>query len=239
MEGHLSLIKSGKEHEEKRIFPRFPFSYLIFKPSSKEGLSFLIRDISFSGMQLGLKSGEHFYKSGETIEGQVHWKGRSLEIKAQVVWVKDLRLGVRFVQSDEFDKEIHDFLSIDKVVEEMRAIHENPVGVEVPSNLRVWLKADGPFELFVWTHSDGEVSRFQLLMMDQFVEYEDGKGLQSGKVLRIRDRETPLFSEDEFIFSMDSEFDADKHQLGKELINKISDDLLSPEIRNFLIRKLG
>ena len=81
MERHLNLIKTDFEQTEKRIFPRFPFSYLTFK-SSNDGANkhvFEIKDISYTGMQLCLKDGGHDFTPGNTIGGTVHWQKAALD----------------------------------------------------------------------------------------------------------------------------------------------------------------
>jgi hypothetical protein len=187
MQGHLSLIKTGTQDLEKRVFPRFPFSYLLFKVSNGDKHAFEVKDISYSGMQLCLKDGGHPYKSGEVISGSLHWRGKLLQVEGPVQWVKGQRLGVAFNESKDFDDEIKNFLSVKNIVASMKALHNADMELEMPGDLKFWLQADGPVEIFVWQHSGGNIAKFQMIMMDSFVEYQDGKGLRSGRILTKRD----------------------------------------------------
>lgn len=91
----------------------------------------------------------------------------------------------------------------------MRPIHNSGLEMEMPSNLKYWLRADGPAEIFVWHHNDGEVSRFQVILLDRFLEWEDGKGLKTGEVMGKKDLDTPLVQEDEFLFRFNDQIDED------------------------------
>lgn len=238
MENHLSLIKTGYQEIEKRVFPRFPFNYLTFKGQNGQERVFAVKDISFTGMQLGLKDGGHPYKVGQAIVGELHWRGAILNLEAEVKWVHGQRLGLKFQEGEKFEGEIKDFLSIENIVKGMRALHNSTMDLDLPSDLRYWLQADGPVEVFVWCHNDGEISRFQLVMMESFVEYQDGKGLKSGRVLTKRDLDTPLVQEDEFVFEMDETLDEERLSFAKSIIKEIPAEYLPSEVFDFLRLKL-
>ncbi len=238
MENRLSLIKTDYKETEKRIFPRFPFSYLTFKGEQSGSKTFEVKDISFTGMQLSLRDGGHEYTNGQEIEGDLHWKSAQLKVKGQVQWVKGARLGVHFNEDKNMSQEIRQFLSIDNIMKSMKALHLSTLDVELPQNLDAWLQADGPVEVFIWNHSDSEVAQFQIIMLDSFVEYEDGKGLRSGSVMTKRDLDTPLVKEDEFVFQIDDSLDNEKLNFAQEIINAVPEHFLTDAARTFLKMKL-
>lgn len=240
MQRHLNLIKTDFEQTEKRIFPRFPFSYLTFK-SSNEGANkhvFEIKDISYTGMQLGLKDGGHDFKPGTDISGTVHWQKAALDTLGTVKWVSGSRIGVAFSDENGFEKSVKDFLSIENMVASLRPIHDISIGLEVPANLKYWLRADGPFEVFVWRHNDGELSRFQILMMEHFVEWEDGVGVKTGRIVSKRDLDTPLITEDELVFSVDESVNSEVIGMAQEVLENIGPKFLPIEANEFLRMKL-
>lgn len=238
MERHLNLIKSQEPETEKRVFPRFPFSYLTFKPAGAQ-FTFQVLDISFTGMQLCLKNGGHPYNVNEKLEGQVHWRGKSLDVEAEIKWSQGQRLGLAFDQSQDFENDVRSFLAIDQIAKSMRPLHEKQMDLELPSNLKYWLQADGPVEVFIWRHQDGEASRIHLILLDQFVEWEDGHGLKTGRIITKRDMDTPLFNEDEFIFSLDEHVDPEKLAFAKDLVAHLNERHLPVEALDFLKLKLG
>lgn len=238
MERHLNLIKSREAETEKRVFPRFPFSYLTFKADGS-GTTFQVLDISFTGMQLCLKNGGHPYSINEKLVGQVHWRGKVLSIGAEVKWSQGQRLGVAFDQSQDFKKAVRSFLAIDQVAKSMRPLHQKQMDLELPSNLKYWLQSDGPVEVFIWRHQDGETSRIHLILLDQFVEWEDGHGLRTGQIITKRDMDTPLFNEDEFIFALDEQVDTEKLAFAQDLVLHLNEAHLPPEALDFLKLKLG
>ncbi len=239
MENHLSLINTGYKDIEKRVFPRFPFSYLTFKAQNGMERVFAVKDISYTGMQLSLKDGGHPYKSGQEVDGVLHWRGASLELSAEVKWVHGPRLGVEFNAGKHFENQIKEFLSFDNIIRGMRALHKTQMELDLPSDLSYWLQADGPVEVFVWCHKDGEISRFQMIMMESFVEYQDGKGLKSGRVLTKRDLDTPLVQEDEFVFEMDERICDERLAFAREITKRIPSDYLPVQVTDFLRLKLG
>lgn len=236
---HLSLVKSSSEVLEKRTFPRFPFSFLIFKAShNEEKRVFAVRDINYGGMQLALKNGGHEYKVGDILKGELNWKKVSTTVEGKVVWVKGERLGVSFDES-KTQKDLKEFLCVDNIVASFRPLHKEELGIDLPSNLMCWLQADDPMEIFVWRHTDGEISGFHIILMDTFIEYVDGKGLRSGVIPASRDVETPLSSEEEFEFLIDEKLDQEKLNFAKEIIKRIPEDFCTDKTKEFLALKVG
>ena len=241
MESHLNLIKTNYQEVEKRIFPRFPFSFLTFKENSEgkeDSPVFQVVNISRTGMQLSLKDGGHTYRVGEKLSGELHWRKARLNLEADVKWVKGARLGLEFRQNEGFEEQLTDFLSIENIVAGMRPVHESGLDLDIPNNLKYWLRADGPFEVFVWRHRDNELSRFQVILMDHFVEWQDGRGLKTGEVLNQRDLDSPLHPEDEFLFQFDESVDQNKVDFAQSVVNHLPQDYLPVDVMDFLQLKL-
>jgi hypothetical protein len=236
---HLNLVKSDFEQLEKITLPRFPFCYLTFKCSKNTKQVFEVKDISNSGMQLSLKDGEHSLAEDENIHGYLHWAGRELEVNGNIKWKTDMRLGVEFSSQATSREDVTNFLDLETIAKQLKPVHKVDYGVDLPAKLKYWLRADGPVELFVWQHADGELSKFQILIMENFVEWEDGHGLKTARVISKRDIDTPLITEDEFVFKIDEVIDDLKIQNSKSLIKSVNDDLLSHSALDFIKMKLG
>lgn len=241
MERHLSLIKTDYQELEKRVFPRFPFGLMIFKEgdSSDNKMVFEVKDISLSGMQLSFKDGTHEYSQGHTISGNLQWRGSSLSVKGKVQWVRGSSIGLSFDSSISFEEKMRSFLSYDNIVSHIKPLHKNVMGLELPNNLKFWLKADGVLEIFVWEHTSSGISRFQILFMEHFIEWEEGVGLRTGRIMTQRDLETPLALEDEFVFQIDEGAIESKIEMALGVVRKITDEQLPLDAREFLIYKLG
>ncbi len=239
MERNFNLIKNEFGHHEKRVLPRFPFCYLTFKATSGDGSrAFEVKDISHTGMQLALRDGKHNFISGTELEGILHWHGDRLVVKGSVKWVTPLRLGLEFTHSENSLTAISAFLSTEKIASSLRAIHDTDMEIEVPNSLKYWLRADGPMEFFIWQHDDGEISNFQVLLMEKFVEWKDGVGLRTGRVISKRDVDTPLVTEDEFVFQINQDIGQEEIDFALEVIDKMNVELLSSEIIDFIKMKL-
>ncbi|MFW5887621.1 MAG: PilZ domain-containing protein [Bacteriovoracia bacterium] len=240
MERSFSLIKNEFGHHEKKILPRFPFCYLVFKSNGDSPVRFFeIKDISLSGMQLALKDGEHNLKENDQIEGFIHWHGKELSAEGRVKWTTDKRLGLAFAGGEQFNNKIETFLSPAQIATNLRTVDASKLQLETPANLRYWLSADGPMEFFVWQHSDGEISRFQILLMEKYIEWEDGQGLRTGRVLSKRDVDTPLLTEDEFVFQIDENVSEEKINFALQVIDHLKEDLISDDVIAFFKRKMG
>jgi len=238
MERKFDLIKNDIQEHQKRVLPRFPYSYLTFKCTSRDlDHAFEVADISTTGMQLALKEGEHDFSAGNKIEGNLHWQGSKIAIRGLVKWTRLKRLGVEFSLSNDFSREMRSFLSLSSIASHIKPLHKSEL--ERPRGLKIWLQADGPVEIFAWCHSNGEFEKIQFIIMQNFIEWVDGKGLSTARVLTKRDLDTPLLNEDEFVFLMDQNVNPERLNMANQLLSYLSSDLLDPAVRDFLKLKLG
>lgn len=231
----MKLIKT-ENHEEKRVLPRFPYCFLTFK--GKDSHVFEVVDISHDGMQVALKDGGHEYLEGENLSGNIHWKGESLEVTGVVKWINGPKVGVRFSAEQSFKNKIEAFLSTENIIKGIIPLHGGRLDLEIPSNLRYWLRADGPVELFVWQHNDGELSKFQMIVMKDFVEWQDGVGVKTGVVKSHRDVLMSMSTEDEFTFQFDDHVDTSKMKKILEIVEQIPEKYLPAQAREFVSFKL-
>lgn len=235
----FNLIKNIDAEVEKRILPRFPLTLMTFKADQFQEHAFEVRDISFSGMQIALKTESHGQTIGDQITGILTWAGQKLKLKGTIRWCDRKRIGVMFDSTNGLVGEVKKFLSTDILASRMRPIHHGTFDFEFPSNLKYWLKSDGPAELFVWQHRDGELSRFHFLLMDKLIEWEDGVGLRTGKVIKQMDTDTPLGYQEEVNFNVDPVPCVDSLQMAKAIIQKIPETALPKNTAEFLSIKMG
>lgn len=238
MERRFNLIKSDFEKHEKRVLPRFPFCYLTFK-SDETSRVFEVKDISLTGMQLSLKDDAHQFEADKNLKGSIHWMGKTLEVAGTIKWHTDSRVGVEFQKKRDVLEKVQSFLSMQEIVKNLKPLHKVDAGLEIPNRLKYWLRSDGPVELFVWQHSDGEIARFQVMFFEVFVEWEDGAGLKTGRTLSKRNVDSPLVSEDEWFFHIDTDVEIEKLKKVQELLKAIPNDLLPTEVCNLLHRQLS
>jgi hypothetical protein len=238
MERRFNLIKSDFEKHEKRILPRFPFCYLTFK-SDDTARVYEIKDISHTGMQLSLKNDEEGFKEESLLKGHIHWLGKNLDVSGTVKWHTQNRLGVEFAKKRDVLEKVQNFLEMDEMVKRLKPLHKVEGGLEIPARLKYWLRSDGPVELFVWQHNDGEIAKCQILFLETFVEWEDGHGLKTGRILSKRNVDSPLLTEDEWVFQMDNDVDMQKLNRVKALLTHIGEDLLPVEVTTFLVRQIS
>lgn len=238
MERRFNLIKSDFEKHEKRVLPRFPFCYLTFK-SDDTSRVYEVKDISHTGMQISLKDENHVFAEESLLKGSIHWLGQNLDITGTVKWSTSNRLGVEFAKRREVQEKVHNFLDIKEMVKRLKPLHKVDGGLEIPPRLKYWFRSDGPVEVFIWQHGDGEIAKLQTLLLETFVEWEDGVALKTGRILSKRNVDSPLLTEDEWVFKLDQDVDGDKLIKVKELINLIPQDQLPSEVKTFLARQLS
>lgn len=238
MERRFNLIKSDFEKHEKRVLPRFPFCYLTFKADDTSRV-YEIKDISHTGMQLSIKHEESFFNLDSVVKGHVHWLGKNLDVSGLVKWQTPHRVGIEFQKKKEILDKVKQFLQTEEIVKNLKPLHKVSDGLEIPSRLKYWLRSDGPVEIFVWQHADGEMSKYQVLFFDLFLEWEDGVGIKTGRTLSKRNVDSPLISEDEWVFKIDADQDPDKINRVKSLTSLVSSELMPSEVKSFLVRQLS
>ena len=243
MDRHLSLIKTDYQEMEKRVFPRFPFGFMIFREENINEASgkmlFEVRDISLSGMQLSFKDGAHKHSIGGKIAGNLQWRELTVNVTGKVQWIREGSIGLSFDSSISFEETMRTFLSFENIVSHIKPLHKNEMTLDLPNNLKYWLKADGVLEIFVWEHKSSGISRFQILMMEHFIEWEEGHGVRTGRIMTQRDLETPLSHEDEYVFHIDDGIVQDKVDMALGVVRKINSEHLPAQARDFLVYKLG
>lgn len=238
MDRRFNLIKSDFEKHEKRVLPRFPFCYLTFKADDTARV-YEIKDISLTGMQLALKDGNHEFSEDVPLKGHIHWLGQHLDIAGTVKWVTGTRMGVEFHKKRDILDRVKTFLDLSEIAKRLKPLHRVDEGLEIPARLKYWVRCDGPVELFVWQHNDGEIAKFQALYLDDFVEWEDGQGVKSGKIVSKRNVDSPLINEDEWLFKLDLSLDERRLSTIKDFIHHIPANMLPDECRSFLSRQLS
>ncbi|MBI2520152.1 MAG: PilZ domain-containing protein [Bdellovibrio sp.] len=236
----FNLIKNQEQVFEKRVLPRFPFTFMAFRLRQVSCCKiFEVRDLSLRGAHIALKDGAVAVVNGEQLDGEIVWKGKKVPVSGKVIWVKGQSLGLEFCSTSTLENDLMELLSLENVAADFRPLHENPLQTDLPSNLKYWLKADGPAEVFVWQHNDGELARFQFLFLDHFVEWEDGRGIKTGRMVNVRDIETPLAPEDEFMFEMDGQVDHHKIGIACKMMDRIPNNYIPENTTQFLRMKLS
>ena len=130
-------------------------------------------------------------------------------------------------------------MSIENLAAGIKVLHNTDFGLEIPNNLKYWLRNDGPVEVFVWQHSNNEHSQFQIIIMENFIEWKDGEGIKTGRVVTKRNLETPLFSEDEFVFQIDTQNNDERMKLAVGLIEQIPESYTCKAAKEFMLFKLS
>lgn len=228
---HLSLIKTEVHDFEKRVFPRFPFGFLVFKANleSYGQKVFSVKDVSLTGMQLSIDDNVlklmPNLKLGQRFDGNLHWRGANLILSGFVQWIHDDSIGLSFDSSIALEKKLKDFFSLDHVLSHLRPMHDNLESRDLPQNLKYWFKSDGVLEIFVWNNEFGVIAHFQIIFMDHFLEWTYSNGMKTGRVMTQRSLETPLSDEGEFTFQMDAKINMSRIELARGLFDRISPQL--------------
>jgi hypothetical protein len=238
----LSLIKNDRVRE-KRIVPRFPLKTMAWRCELISSHALLVKDISYTGMQIGCAGDINSLIIGKSYEGTLKWGGDQLKLKGKVRWVKSevsgTVFGLEFDSTNGLAVELRTFLRIGQISKRMRLINKDDFSVETPTDLKYWLKSDGPGEIFFWQHRDGEFSKIQLLILDKLIEWIDGEGLKTGLLVENRNIESPLSPKEEILFDMDEDVDLESLQLARDLISDLPSELIPENVMQFLQRKLG
>lgn len=187
MSAVLELIDGEVERIESFSLPRFPFGRLIFKGSAKmSSHAFEVFSLKSDGMVLHLKDGEHSYSMGDIIQGELHLFDVKITLTGRILKAEELFLEVHLL------KNIKKLFALETLLLGMRLLKREDIPSEIPLDLCYWLRSDGLVEIFVWEHSDTEISAFQILFLDRVIEWRDGEGISTGKILKREEVEVPL-----------------------------------------------
>ncbi len=236
----LNLITNEEGKIEKRVLPRFPLNYLTFKLSddASKGLNtFSVVDISETGAQLERKLGTIENKVGDKIQGNFRWHGHECNIAAEVMWVQDSRLGIRFDQSKESEAKIQNFLNISNFIANLRPLHSDKYNIKTPVGLKYWLQAEGPVEVFVWTDQSDAMTKFQIVLFKNVIEWTE-KQVRSGEVISKRNVESPLFDNEEIAFRFDNDLNDIQLQKARNFLDKLNNQLIDSEFLDLMKRSL-
>ena len=237
MESHITLVKNTDKRMEKRILPRFPFSFFIFKSAGKSPEMFEIKDISRDGMRLCLKSGEHSYKKGDQIKGTLKLKERAVRATGTVRWANEESLGVEF--TDSFPtKHIPVLLNRDYVLDRLESVHEEDYSIDLPPNLRYWLRCDGVFEFFIWACDNGGITRFQMVFTGFFLEWQEEEKLKTGTVHYVKTCSLPS-SEEEFSFHFESKVNPKTVEFAFDIVKNMTEEHLPDKVLTFIRSKIA
>ena len=241
MAANLSLIKNNENPIEKRILPRFPFSSLLFRSYEQCAHSFEVKEISMTGMQLGLKDGDAPFTPGATLKGTLLWRKARLDIEAEIKWVKGGHLGVHF-KNDKEDL-IKNFLSMENILGSLRTVPLKDMDINLPANLQFWLCADGPVEIFIWspfsTDIAGHIDKFQIFFFERYVEWDREWGTVTGKVVTKRNFDTPLILADEMYFQKDIRLERTMLKQSSDLLHHLTAPSFPLQVRNFLLDRMA
>ncbi len=242
MPRNLSLVKNREETSttQSLFIPRFPFGRLVFKGSKDQDChAFEVCHLTPRGMHLQLKDGGHSYHSNEFLEGKIHLFDQEIEIIGDVVWVQGPHLGLEFRQENQhpdFYKKLFDYKTL---LLGMRCLTDSELPYEIPVNLKYWLRSDGLIEIFIWDHRDGEVSKIQMIFLDNYLEWKDALGIRTAKILGKREHETPLNDQDELVLTFHDGFNEEIVRDASSIIKEIQENILPENIHNFIKRKLS
>ena len=213
MKNHLELINLDKLYpkKEKITLPRYPIPQVTFRPKAAVGMpahSLEIRDITPSGMQVENKMMHTPWNIGEVIEGELRFLDHKIPIRADIIWIKQGRAGLKF-QSKELQKKIQDtILNISHLIQHLKPLHQN-LSLEKPLNLRYWFQSAGPLEFMVWGDKSDPLASSLWVYSHFFVQWNDAEGLKTGKIYRQRADDEWNLLEGECVLLFDQEINQD------------------------------
>lgn len=227
---------------------------------------FEVNDVSFTHLYIALRGGRHTYLTGDKICGKLRWHGQEIYIEGKVKWSTDNSIYITILEhleqleqinqhmrgliqdvnyptsSNHATNDLKSFLSVHNVALGLKAIHQlqqSELSLDLPRFLKYWLHAGCLLEIFIWQHSNNEFSRFQIIFLGNFLEWEDGIGIKTGRTISKREIETPLSEEDEVTLSIDNKWDPHKLELFREVVKSLTSKHIPLTAIEFLLIKLS
>jgi len=229
---------------ERRILPRYSFSYLTFKllhhGEMVKAMTFEVNDVSIEGLALETKFFDlQNFKQGDFLHGVLNWAGERLDIKATVKWVQNGRLGIHFQPTKILYERIKELTSLQLLTSKLKILHNEKHKISMPEGLFYWVQAEGPLEFFAWKTSEAAmVHRLQIIYWQNYLEWEKGEGWSSGVLKDRKHYGTAGIDTSECFVMFDSILDQKKLKTAKEIISLFPESVFLSADYDFFLRKL-
>jgi hypothetical protein len=229
---------------ERRIIPRYSFSYLTFKllhhGEMVKAMTFEVNDVSTEGLALETKFFDlQNFKVGDFLHGVLNWAGERLDIKATIKWVSHGRMGLQFRPDKSLFERIKELSSLQMLTSKLKALHAPKYKLNLADDLFYWIQSEGPLEFFAWKKSESSpVHRLQIVYWQNYLEWEKGEGWSSGILKDRRHFGTAGIDTSECLVMFDSILDQKKLKTVKEIISLFPEEMFLKADYEFFLRKL-
>ncbi|MGZ3700108.1 MAG: PilZ domain-containing protein [Bdellovibrionota bacterium] len=217
---------------ERRRLPRLSLTAEQFRLSSN-GKIFSVQDLSVEGMAIRIIDSEdlRLFTVGAKFEGLLNLKGNKYTVRGHVRHVTRELVGCEFGELDEPVKSaLQSFLDPAVLGQEIRPI---------PSAERnsLWYHGPSGTDLILHRGNDGQYHRMMLYVLGSFVQWEQEKGLSTGRTdIGPETGETlGIVRFDTLLLSPDPELDRGKLQIAKTLILSSN---LPQDLKGWCVRHL-
>jgi hypothetical protein len=180
----------------------------------------IVKDLSLRGFhsQVPQRAIERL-AIGDIYEARSRHRQTSIELNIKVAWLRGDRVGFEFVKlDDDARRVIKALIRPIKIAASMSLIDADFIKATSPS--KMWYHGDDGSDLFIWHDERGFMCGWQFIADDKYLEWREGKGLESGALIKENSSESGLLDSHEQVLKADETID-------REFLHFTSDVLLA------------
>lgn len=232
----VSKNKTTEESNfERRRLPRLSLTTEQFK-LDQNGRIFPIADLSSKGMAIRVieTSDFRYFPVGSKFKGTLNLRREKFRVSAQVRHLGNEMVGCEFFELEEKSATaIAEFLDPIALAKELRPI-------PATDGVALWYHGPSGTDFLLWRASDGKYTRMTLFLLGTFVQWEEDKGLTTGRLAPSTEQSEVrgVIRLETMLLENDRTPDVNKVSLARTLIHEssITADLKSWCVRHFEVK---
>jgi hypothetical protein len=186
-QGVKERIDSAKEKREeerlrnRRIYERYNVDHKHLTMLNEQDI-FIIRDISTQGFSTyASPRGLERLDVGDVFASRMRYLGEVYDLNARVSWKGGDVVGFEQLNpSAQVKTFIHRLLMPIEIASSLREVDSEFMQGHEPN--KKWYHGDNDTDLYIWMTEDGELNAWQLIIKDQYVEWNDLHGISTGNM---------------------------------------------------------
>lgn len=182
------------QYSETRFAPRFPLPNEEIRFHIIEGgRAFAIRDLSITGVSIGLLEHSEMLLFPEESVCQADLKlgdNEAFTVEVEVMRRNAYTVGFRFRNIDQKSLDILEgFISPICIGKSFRKVELSETSKAVAESMSQWFHGSGSTDLYLWQDERGGVNKLLLCLGERFLQWGDELGIVTGRFERTEDDE--------------------------------------------------
>lgn len=176
-----SKVNKGERKRNRRIFERFDVDYKHLTMLNEQDI-LVVRDLSAKGFSTQVSErGFQRFRIGDIYAAKMRYLGEIFDIAARVTWKNEDTVGFELVEpSKQTLNFMRRLLKPIEIAASLRRVDSSFMANNTEG--KTWYHGDNDTDLYIYRNEAGELSAWQLILGNEFVEWSELSGLSTGEV---------------------------------------------------------